>query len=249
MASVKSVTELRDAANRALDQLAGLNADVALTDAKQLVEDLRNARQYEPMARVAEAISRIDPKDAKNRRLYAQSLIETGKASVAIDVLQALVRRLPKAHPESVEALGLLGRANKQMFFDARDKASVGARQSLKQAIAAYRKPFEENPSNTWHGVNLIALLANSRRLGIPVASGLKPRAIATQVVSSLEAVPKKWSAPWAPTPPHRTPRHFSSPVRCDSSRRSGIWSNRSVVAAWSTLCERAYWNCEAASW
>jgi tetratricopeptide (TPR) repeat protein len=197
MASVKSVTELRDAANRALDQLAGLNADVALTDAKQLVEDLRNARQYEPMARVAEAISRIDPKDAKNRRLYAQSLIETGKASVAIDVLQALVRRLPKAHPESVEALGLLGRANKQMFFDARDKASVGARQSLKQAIAAYRKPFEENPSNTWHGVNLIALLANSRRLGIPVASGLKPRAIATQVVSSLEAVPKKDRDEW----------------------------------------------------
>ena len=193
----ESVTELRAQANRAIDQLAGLNAQAALEDASQLVEKLRNAREYDPMNRLAEAVSRIDPKNAKNRRLYAQSLIETGKATVAIDVLQTLTRRLPKDHPEFIEATGLVGRAHKQIFFDARDKTSAGARQALKQAIAAYRKPFEDNPANTWHGVNLVALLANSRRLGVRIAPDLNPVEIATQLVKSLEATPAEKRDEW----------------------------------------------------
>ena len=78
-----------------------------------------------------------------------------------------LAARLPRDDPEHAEALGLLGRAYKQLFFDATDKTSDAARDALKQAIAIYRKPFEENPANTWHGVNLVALLARARRLGL----------------------------------------------------------------------------------
>jgi S1-C subfamily serine protease len=183
--------ELRALATRTIDRLAGLQSDQALGEAKELVVSLRNARQYDPMVKVAEAVSRIDPKDPANRRLYAQSLIETGNATAAIDVLQNLIRRLPRQHDESAEAAGLLGRAHKQIFFEASDKTSDGARQSLKQAIAAYRKPYAADPGkNTWHGVNLLALLANSRRLGIAAPKGLDAGAIARQLVQTLEAVP-----------------------------------------------------------
>ena len=137
-----------------------------------------------------------DPKDPKNRRLYAQYLIDTGKATAAVDVLRPLAQRLSKDHPEFAEATGLLGRAYKQVFFDADDKTSPGARDALKQAIVAYRKPFEKNRANTWHGVNLVALLTRARRLGL-VAPDLQPREVAKEVVAALEATPEDQRDEW----------------------------------------------------
>src|SRR5215207_9129483 len=107
--------ELRKRSRDAARKLRGLwceEEDVA--EAKRLVEELRNARAYEEMGQLAEAVSRRDPGDARNRRLYAQYLIDTGKATAAIDLLTPLVQRLPKDDPEFAEATGLVGRAYKQ---------------------------------------------------------------------------------------------------------------------------------------
>lgn len=194
---LKNLDELRSAVGRVLGELTGLQAADRLQDAKTLVEELRDVREFEAMGKLAEAISRIDPKDPKNRRLYAQSLIETGKVTAAIDVLQSLVRRLRPDHPEYVEGLGLLGRAYKQIFFDFGDKSNTSARRALQSAIAAYRKPFETNPANTWHGVNLLALLANGKRLGIRPPAGLRTTEIAKRVVDSLESNPPKGRDDW----------------------------------------------------
>jgi cytochrome c-type biogenesis protein CcmH/NrfG len=139
---------LRGRARDALNQLAGVTPE-NLAEAKGLVEELRNAREYERMGQLAEAVSRQDPDDPKNRRLYAQYLIDTGHATVAVDVLRLLARRLPAAHPERIEATGLLGRAYKQIFFDAGDKSTASSRRALKAAIAAYRAPHAGNPANT----------------------------------------------------------------------------------------------------
>ena len=176
---------------------AGWATTVTSLPPRALVEELRNAREYDRMGRLAEAVSRRDPKDPKNRRLYAQYLIDTGKATAAVDVLQPLARRLSKDHPEFAEATGLLGRAYKQVFFDAGDKTSPGARDALKQAIVAYRKPFEKNRANTWHGVNLVALLTRARRLGLRMAPDLQPKEVAKEVVSALEATPEDQRDEW----------------------------------------------------
>lgn len=155
--------------------------------AKGLVEALRNARAYEDMGELAEAVSRRDPQDARNRRLYAQYLIETGKATAAVDLLAPLTQRLPPNDPEFAEASGLLGRAYKQMFIEA-DAPDPAA---LSQAIAAYRVPFDHDPaSNTWHGVNLLALLTRARQLGMPDAPDLSPGLLAQQLNRLLAAVP-----------------------------------------------------------
>ena len=197
MANDTVLDRLRERADDALRKLRGLS-DRDVEAAKGLVEELRNAREYDRMGRLAEAVSRQDPKDPKNRRLYAQYLIETGKATAAVDVLRPLAQRLSKGHPEFAEATGLLGRAYKQVFFDAGDKTSPGARDALKQAIAAYRKPFEENPAaHTWHGVNLVALLTRARRLGLRMSPDLHPKEVAKEVVAALEATPEDQRNEW----------------------------------------------------
>jgi tetratricopeptide (TPR) repeat protein len=185
-----SVDEVRVQAREALAALRGLCRDKDVDDAKALVERLRNQRDYQLMGELAEAVSRRDPDDPKNRRLYAQCLIDTGKATVAIDVLQALLAKpLPETHKEVAEATGLLGRAYKQIYFDAGDKGTPGALAALDKAIAAYRKPYERDPEkNTWHGVNLVALLERARPLSLPSAAGLDQQSIAARLVAALES-------------------------------------------------------------
>jgi hypothetical protein len=189
---------LRERAATALAVLRGACSPEQLANAKGLVERLRNERDYALMARLAEAISRRDPKDARNRRLYAQCLIETGNATVAVDLLKTLVQRLSADDPELAEAMGLLGRAHKQIFCDAEDKAGALGRRALRNAIAAYRKLYERDPArHTWHGVNLMALLSRARRLGLPVPDDLPPAAVAAGLVADLEAVPAAARDEW----------------------------------------------------
>lgn len=189
--------EVRERAKRSLSTLAGMCCDDDVGEAKRLVELLRNQRDYELMGRLAEAVSRQDSDNARNRRLYAQYLIDTGKVTVAIDVLQLLKRRLAKNDPEFREATGLLGRAYKQIFLDAGDKSAASARQALKMAIDAYRGPYQQDSSNTWHGVNLVALLTRARSLGLRMATTLDPSAIAGQVVATLQATPEAQRDDW----------------------------------------------------
>lgn len=169
-------------------------------EAVRLVEELRNARQYALVLRLAEAIGRKRPSDAKARRLYAQALIEQGQVTAAIDVLERMAARLKADDPEAKEATGLLGRAHKQIFFDARDKTSPGAHAALKQAIAIYRKPFErdpKNPATTWHGVNLVALLERARRAGLRVPGNPAVADVARQVLATLDTVPDGQRDEW----------------------------------------------------
>ncbi len=197
MSGNPALDQLRDRAEHTLQRVRRQGSDDVLVEAKTLVLELRNARLYPQMGRLAEAVSRRDPQDATNRRLYAQYLIEDGLVTSAIDVLKALAKRLPKTDREFAEATGLLGRAYKQLFFDAPDKTSSAARDALKQAIAIYRKPFQENNANTWHGVNLVALLTRARRLGLRIATELKPAAVARQVVTALQATPPERRDEW----------------------------------------------------
>jgi S1-C subfamily serine protease len=186
---VSSRDQLRASARDAIRKLGSICEDDDVLGAKKLVEALRNVAAYDEMGQLAEAVSRRDPNDAKNRRLYAQYLINTGKATAAIDLLTPLKERVPKDDPEFAEAMGLMGRAYKQIFFDAVDKAQPSVLEALARSIAAYRIPFEEAPNkNSWHGVNLLAVLTRARRLGLRVEPDLSPKQIAKTVIAALKA-------------------------------------------------------------
>ena len=186
---------------RALELIAslrtGASAD-AVDEARGLLRQLRNLRAFELLCRLAEQLSRIDEADATTRRLYAQGLIETGSVTAAVDVLKQLLARLPPGHAEWAEAWGLLGRAHKQIFFDAGQFASAGSRIALAAAVDAYRQPYEADTHRTWHGVNLLALVSRARREGwLEIAPDLEPGVLAAQLEAALLALPAASRDEW----------------------------------------------------
>lgn len=191
--------EARARAEALLAPLRGEPKAAQLKEARALVLVLRNLRAFEPMAVLAEALCRVDPGDATTRRLYAQCLIERGMASVAIDVLQQLLAALPRDHAEVPEAWGLLGRAHKQVFIDCeRPRSSTGSR-ALGAAIDVYLKFYKADPQrNTWHGVNVLALVSRARREGLAgIAPRVDPARLAPQLLGTLMALPPRRRDPW----------------------------------------------------
>ena len=69
---VSAIDKLRASARDSVRKLSRICEDNDIVEAKKLVEELRNVCAYDEMGQLAEAVSRHDPKDAKNRRLYAQ---------------------------------------------------------------------------------------------------------------------------------------------------------------------------------
>ncbi len=167
--------------------LSGIKADVA---------PLRDLRQYDLMGKLAEAISRKDPGDHKNRKLYAQYLVETGNCAAAIDMMRASASALPQGSDDWAEAYGLIGRAYKQIFCDANDKTGPEARLALEQALSAYRVPWDHS-ENPWHGVNLVALIHRATRLKMPVPSDLSAGVIAQTVVKKLGKIDPEQQDEW----------------------------------------------------
>jgi hypothetical protein len=186
---------------RAIELTASLRtgpSPAAVQEGRRLLRDLQGYRAFELMCRLAEALCRIDNADAPTRRAYAQALIEMGAATVAVDVLMQLLARLPAGHREWAEAWGLIGRAHKQMFFDAGALASVGPRVALAAAVDAYREPYKTSPQFTWHGVNLLALVSRARREGwLEIAPDLDPGKLALELETTLAAVPEPSRDEW----------------------------------------------------
>lgn len=170
-----------------------------LREARGLVLTLRNLRAFDLLCRLAEVVCRIDAADAQTRRLYAQALIDTGSAVPAIHMLDHLVAALPKQHAEAIEAWGLLGRAHKQIFFDAAESGSSAARAALASAVGAYLKPYKADPQRcTWHGVNLLALLSRARREGWDeIAPKVDVAKLAARLAATLQAQPRKDRDEW----------------------------------------------------
>ena len=178
--------------DRALESLAGIFDPAELEQARADVLELREHRQFNRMLRLAEAVSRVDPDDARNRRLQAQALIETGLATVAVPLLESIVRSVGPDDPEALEAQGLLGRAWKQIFFDAGDRSMPGAQKALRCAVEAYRAPYAANPKNcAWHGVNLLAVLHRARWMGLKL-DDTDIRALARNLLKVLDEMPER---------------------------------------------------------
>jgi len=179
-------------------RLRGLADADTVAQGRQLVAELRRHRLFPEMTRLAEMVSRNAPKDATTRKHYAQGLIEGGQLTAAVDVLTRLSNELPREDAEWAEAVGLQGRAHKQIFVEAEDKTSDAARAALDAAITCYRLPYEANPTaNTWHGINLVALLNRARKLKLPVAPDLNIGAVATQVQADLSRFPAQKQDHW----------------------------------------------------
>jgi V8-like Glu-specific endopeptidase len=178
-----------------------LHTQSPVKDAIALLGPLRNEREFARIGTLAEAISRHRFRDPTVRRFLAQSLIDREMSTVAIDVIDSTLSSLASgddAGGERDELVGLLGRANKQIFMDAVDSASAEARAALERSIAAYREAYERNPEkNHWHGVNLCAVLRAAQRRNLAVCPDVDVAAVAHTIQEHVLAGAQHGDDPW----------------------------------------------------
>jgi S1-C subfamily serine protease len=189
--------KLRVLARSAIDDLRGAPEDSAVEQAKALVRQLCEAREFELMGDLVEEVSRSDPNDPTNQRFYGQNLIERGMAIAAVALLADLRDRLPEEHPEHAEAVGLIGRAYKQIFIGADDKTKFEATNALEGAIRSYRSVYDRDETKTWHGINFVALMWRASKLGLPIAKDFELRPTAERLIQTLNAIPQNLRNEW----------------------------------------------------
>jgi hypothetical protein len=173
----------------------------AVDEAASLLLPLRDLREFERLCALADLVCRLRPDDAKARRLYAQGLIETGRLTAAVDMLEAAKQRYGEKHAEYAEFEGLLGRAYKQLFMDTDDPQGVWASTFIKRSFEEYSGAYTRDPArNFWHGINLGALRHVASLKGVTLG-GPPASAYTSELLTALERVaPENQDQWWSAT-------------------------------------------------
>lgn len=170
--------------------IAHLHTSVTLyesSDAKKILEVLRRKRYFDLMSRTADIFLRTGLSAPKINRLYAQAMLDQGNIHSALAVLLDILADTRVSRREQAEARGLIGRAYKQIYMDARDSRPPHNRDALLKAIDAYYDVYEQNPDQyPWHGINAVALLDRANRDGISIEDFPSPESIARHIVEFL---------------------------------------------------------------
>jgi V8-like Glu-specific endopeptidase len=187
-----TIEELKAAAKSMIDRLMQGRADDTPDEAKKLIGELRDRRQFGPLVELAKVYNATAPYDAEVATWLAQGLIEVGKVEDArvllVDIAAKALATPPRAY---LEAKGLLGRSWKQTFFDIPDKSSAHAKEAIANSLTEYKALYDAEPGGSaWAAVNLLALSDFARRYGIAIAAEIEPRALALKVLTTLDATP-----------------------------------------------------------
>lgn len=175
----------------AVDLLSGSQrAGSGEVQAYQLLPELRKLREFDLLARLSEQVVRSHPDDPRVRRLQAQSLVEIGFHTAAIEVAKAGLKIVSENDPEWAELHGLIGRAYKQIVMDAADPRSEVNKALLLESVEAYLKPYSKDPNNTWHAINLVAMASFARRAGVAIETIANPEELANTIISTIGKKP-----------------------------------------------------------
>jgi hypothetical protein len=180
---------LRERAVTAIASLRSRPEAGAIKDGLELLKPLRDARDFGRLGDLSEALSRLVPENALVRAYYAQSLIDTGRATAALDVLHSALRLPGLAVDTGDELWGLIGRANKQIYIDSVDRTAEAVRAAINAAVQGYDVPFKRSSSRVWHAINLAAVLHAARRGGVELeaSKGLDGAIIARGILVQLD--------------------------------------------------------------
>jgi len=163
---------------------------------KAILSMLRRKRYFGLITQVADMLIQTSQDHPNIQRQYAQALIDQGNLTAGLEVLVALKQECiaTKNNAELAEAIGLIGRAHKQLYMDACVENKPGAlmKEHLADSIDSYYEVYKKAKENTWHGVNTVALLARAKRDRISLDNRLpKPDAIGKKVLATVKSVKK----------------------------------------------------------
>ncbi|MBO3273143.1 serine protease [Hymenobacter defluvii] len=172
------------------------NDSFPASEAAQVMQLLRNKRQFALMLKVGDALLQTGRASHRVHRQYAQALIDEGRLTAAIAVLTDLLRNIGNdgepaaaAARESAEARGLLGRAHKQLYINAKSSHNQQVQQHLRQAIEAYLAVYRAAPAkNDWHGINVVALTRRAERDGVTLGETIDVAQLASALLAAVMA-------------------------------------------------------------
>ncbi|MGF1465961.1 MAG: serine protease [Sandaracinaceae bacterium] len=179
-------------AEELLQHLATSTSTYDVEHARQVLQALRNKRYFALMERVADAFLRTGIRHPQIARQYAQSMLDRGNVTGAAAVLEDVTAVEDVTTKEGAEARGLLGRAFKQIYMDARRTAGAAAvsrhlKRTLLAAYDAYAEVYRsDRTEHLWHGINAVSLLVRAERDGIDVEDRDDARVMAREVADAV---------------------------------------------------------------
>lgn len=178
--------ELEVKGARLLLRLGSMTAAAKKAALHHVLAQAREMRTRRATAELAHFVDRarlVYPRDVSLNILAAQALANLKQPLAARDVLLSVKASQTDKETWS-EYQGLLGRVNKQAFVDAQDRTSPAARVVLREAIKAYQAVYADDSKKYWHGINLVALLAQPE-----ARSRTQSRRIAADLILTLDTV------------------------------------------------------------
>jgi hypothetical protein len=157
-------------------------------NAKRLLQFLRRKCRFASMGLLAEAFLESGLATAQIRRQYGQALIDQGMLSAAEQYLQQLINDPQTIPPEQAEAHGLMGRIYKQRYVNEAGANPERARRNLQRSFDEYATSYNADPmANTWHGINMVALLARAERDGVALRGATNYKELAQTILETLD--------------------------------------------------------------
>lgn len=161
--------------------------------AGKLLNDLRHYRDFDVMKELAECLTQSDPSNPTVSKLYAQALIDSGSPGLGRDVLIAAIARTASGHSEFNDMHGVLGRAHKDISaIHVGRKQKAVATQAARAAFEAYNAAYMVDTSNTYHGINVVALTAYCDAKKIDIGMGLDVKQTAKAIITQVGQISKK---------------------------------------------------------
>jgi V8-like Glu-specific endopeptidase len=185
-----------DICQNLIKYLNSTNERFEASGAEKIMQQLRSKRMFKLMLQVGDAFIQSGRDTFKIRKLYAQALIDQNILTAAISVLKDLIgdtdHVLPEAagaKVENTEAKGLMGRVYKQLYLNANRPLVSQNAGFIKDAINYYLQVYQTDvQKNTWHGINVVALILRAQRDGINPSGFPDAKILATQVLETIEA-------------------------------------------------------------
>lgn len=154
------------------------------------LEKLRDYREHELLAELAEKYLSNWPAGNTMIKYYAQAMIENGHAMAASGYIRSVLDSAEPNEDERIELLALLGRAEKEMFQKALSRGATEVAQKHAQAsFDSYCAAHEVRPDTAFYPlINAAALADITRATSVRLEGDPDPIAIARQVCDILES-------------------------------------------------------------
>ncbi len=155
--------------------------------ARATLRQLRRKRWFDLMTRIADVLLQSGQRHPYVRCEYAQALTDRGTPGVAAELLAGILEDTDDPGVRA-EALGMLGRAYKQMSLDSAVAPFTKRSDLLMSAVRAYGEMYGDDPTRcAWHGINAAALLCYAERHGVSIRSPIDAAETARRVLGDVE--------------------------------------------------------------